>query len=77
MLITADHWTFSPLNFCAYIYELSMEIQILVLSFLALNAHHFLNSVFNVEDSIVFSELVAFDLGKIQQILNDKAHKLS
>ena len=38
--------------------------------------HDFLNSVFDVEHTIVFSELIPFNLGEIEQVLNYKVHEL-
>ena len=56
--------------------EFSVELYPLVFSFLPLDAHHFLNSVFDVEHKVVFSEFVSFNLSEIKQVLDDEVHQL-
>ena len=58
----------------AEIDELSFELQVFIDGFLSLYTHDFLNGVFDVENKVVLSEFVTFNLSKIKQVLNDEVH---
>ena len=58
----------------AEIDELSFELQVFIDGFLSLYTHDLLNGVFDVENKVVLSEFVTFNLSKIKQVLNDEVH---
>ena len=76
MLIAADHLALLSLFLIADIEECGVELYILVLGFLPLDAHHFLNGVFDVEHKVILPEFVSFDLCEIKEVLDDEIHKL-
>ena len=57
--------------------EVDVELDVLVLGLLPLDAHHLLDGLSDVEHLVVVSELVALDLGKVQHILDYEVHQLS
>ena len=74
MLIAAYNLRVRILFVITYIDVIHFEFYILVVSFLPLYAHHFLNSFFNVKVLEVMPEFIAFDLWEVQQVLNDEIH---
>ena len=56
--------------------KFSVELYPLVFSLLPLAAHHFLNSVFDVEHKVVLSEFVSFNLSEVKQVLDNEVHQL-
>ena len=76
VFIAADHRALLPLLLIADIDESGVELYILIFSFLPLDAHHFLNGVFDVEHKVVLSELVSFNLSEVKQVLDNEVHQL-
>ena len=76
MFIAADHMALLSLLIITDIDERGVELYPLVFSLLPLDAHHFLNSVFDVEHEVVLSEFVCFNLSEIKQVLDDEVHQL-
>jgi len=58
------------------IFELDIELQTLVLRFLFLDSHHLLDGVPNVKLLVIWPEIVAFDLGVVDGVLDDVVHQL-
>ena len=52
-----------------------VKLNIVVLSLLALSAHHFLNCIPYVEGLNILPELAGFNLGEIQEVLNHVIHE--
>lgn len=57
--------------------KVDIELDVLVLGLLSLDAHHLLNRLSDVKHLEVVSKLVTLDLGKVEHILNDEVHQLS
>lgn len=74
VLVTTNKWAYLFSTLTSNVNVLSFELQILVIGFLALNAHDFFNSFLNVEHLIVFSKFMTFYLREIKEILNYKVH---
>lgn len=53
------------------------ENETFVLSFLAKNAHNFLDGFPDIEHFIILAELASFDLRIVEEILNHEVHDLS
>jgi len=58
----------------AEINKVNFELQVFIDGFLSLYTHDLLNGVFDVENKVVLSEFVTFNLSKIKQVLNDEVH---
>jgi len=58
------------------IFELDVKLQILVLCFLFLDGHHLLDGVPDIKLLVVWPEIVAFDLGVVDGVLDDVIHQL-
>ena len=80
MLITADIWVDAILLGVTILRDslkISFKANILVFGFLHLHAHHFIDCFNDIESSVVLPEFTSFDLGVIEEVLDNELHKLS